>query len=1646
MIFNTGGLGTNVDAGVVIDGPDGFGAVNMLPRATPLPYSIALTHDTQADSPAREIRIIVPMDDTLDERSFQLSDINLAGTVIRIPGGRPSFVGEFDLFESNGYVLQVTAGVDAVTRNASWLLRAVDPRDGLPPRDPTIGLLRPGEQVEVGFWVEAETVSAAGTGGDLQTGDTIELIARTIIDQGEPRDSALHGATLDAIAPTSSWSVTALGSDRYQIDWSAEDDVGGSGTQTYSLLVSTDGGNRYRTVLYHTQDTSYVYRAEAATEPLFLVRSIDAAGNIEMAPEGIRVPRLIAPINLGSPPAAPLVQTIDLATAVAEESSVAQRLFDEAALGIPSRTSATQPSMFTRVIRPLAAERFANLSGISGAGIGSLALTISPDGNWLYASGGDGRNELWRYPLTGASSTSEPIAALDAPIYELVFDEAGQLWATTGGEGLLQLDPNTGAIVDSFGTGIALGIASVPGETALYVATAGGVIKFNTALRSFESFSDVRVDSLAVADDGTLYGTQWPSGGRVLRFDFRGRATVVSDISDAESLAFGAEGTLLEGVLIVGHQNSGQLSLLDPMSLQRTIIAAGGVGRVEGIESLSDGRLLVTQGEQIDVLYTVAAPKVIETRILDGNNRASIAFDVSLLADDPSHPASATNPDNYTLVNTDTGEVMGIGGIRYNAANRTANLLFETLAPAPYRLTISPKVQSEQGIELGGEGESVDFRVFENVTAVMPVQFRNTRINRHDGTVLVDVQVTNNGGFDVAGPIQIVFSQLTGQNVSVMMDGLAASDPVIQVLPDGMPLPVGGTTTFQAVVVANPNLLDLDFTPTVRAALPPNQLPLFLSSPRLSAAEGEVYDYAADADDPDGSSVTYVLSNAPEGATVNPTTGALSWTPGRWTEPSVEFELRAYDARGAYKRQVWTVDVIGANRAPIISPIGDQLLTEGDLLEVPVSAFDPDGDALFYFADNLPPGAVFDPYSQALRWRPGGDAAGAYSNVTLIVSDGYFETKATFEIVVTNNNTPPTLAPVNDFSLREGDVVSFRLFGSDEDGDRLRYLSPNLPPGAFLDPNTGLFEWTPGYDQHGEFEVDFYADDGTDVTVQSATLSVENLNGQVAFAALTPFEIFEGQTITLRIAATDPEYPGATNDPTATSEDFFVDQGLLIAPLDYSHAALPAGASYDPETQLFTWTPSFDQSGQYDLVFNVADDGDGTGTPTTDTVTLSLSILDANGRPKIAEFENRALAVGDTLDIPITALDPEGAPLALSVQIGQSTALPSWARFTDNGDGTGLLSLSPLPGNRDDYLVTVSATETTGPKPLKETTQFILQVTSENEPPRFSPLFSRVVLAEQALSFPIRVSDLDQDALTIDASGLPSGATLTQSSIYGEATLNWNPTAADIGEHTITFNVTDSGNGDSARALSDSRTIKLNVRATNTRPSLEPIGAQTVAEGNTLSLQMQATDADGDAIYYSASLVTGTTTGNLPRGASFDAEVGKLTWTPDFTQSGTYRIRMTATDGAGSRSDDVLVTVTQTNQAPVFSSLPKLFGREGDTLFFAIAASDADGQPLVYRLDSVGGDWTGDDLPAGLRFDAAERALEWQTGYDVAGDYILNFVATDPEGGVDNLSVSVQVLPTNRAPQLTSAIAAQCGDRTGTGNRNIWQKTLMVMQ
>src|SRR5262249_50705543 len=150
---------------------------------------------------------------------------------------------------------------------------------------------------------------------------------------------------------------------------------------------------------------------------------------------------------------------------------------------------------------------------------------------------------------------------------------------------------------------------------------------------------------------------------------------------------------------------------------------------------------------------------------------------------------------------------------------------------------------------------------------------------------------------------------------------------------------------------------------------------------------------------------------------------------------------------------------------------------------------DPDGDPVSYSAVNLPPGATLDPAAGVLRWTPNVFQAGLYPGVVLRATDGNLTASQTVTIQVDNANQPPVLVPLAPQSGREGSPLQFTLAASDVDGDKLTFVAPpNLPPGAQFDTTTGRFLWTPGYDQAGDYSLQFGARDPAGLTDTTAVL------------------------------------------------------------------------------------------------------------------------------------------------------------------------------------------------------------------------------------------------------------------------------------------------------------------------------------------------------------------------------------------------------------------------------------------------------------------------------------------------------------------------------------------------------------------------------
>jgi hypothetical protein len=264
-----------------------------------------------------------------------------------------------------------------------------------------------------------------------------------------------------------------------------------------------------------------------------------------------------------------------------------------------------------------------------------------------------------------------------------------------------------------------------------------------------------------------------------------------------------------------------------------------------------------------------------------------------------------------------------------------------------------------------------------------------------------------------------------------------------------------------------------------------------------------------------------------------------------------------------------TITVGNVNRRPILNPIGNKNINEGELLSFIVTATDPDRDTLIYSASNLPPGANFDNPTQTFTWRANYDQAGSYKNVRFTVTDsGGLPATEAITITVANVNRPPVLDPIGAKTVLEGQTLQFTITGSDPDGDALTFGADMLPPGAVFSGQ--IFTWTPSYAQAENYQVAFWVQDNGSpmgVDTELVPITVGNVDRPPAFDPVGPQQGMEGQLLQFYVHATDPD-------------------GDVIT---YSASNLPPGAAFNPVTRLFTWTPGYGLAATYTAAFTASD-------------------------------------------------------------------------------------------------------------------------------------------------------------------------------------------------------------------------------------------------------------------------------------------------------------------------------------------------------------------------------------------------------------------------------------------------------------------------
>jgi len=458
---------------------------------------------------------------------------------------------------------------------------------------------------------------------------------------------------------------------------------------------------------------------------------------------------------------------------------------------------------------------------------------------------------------------------------------------------------------------------------------------------------------------------------------------------------------------------------------------------------------------------------------------------------------------------------------------------------------------------------------------------------------------------------------------------------------------------------------------------------------------------------------------------------------------------------------------------------------------------------------------------------------------------------------------------------------------------------------------------------------------------------------------------------------------------------------------------LPGWMEFDPQTRVLSGIPA--NLGETSLKIIVTDSG---GLSATQTVALKVNN---------SLLPNRAPTAGIALmdqqgeqdsawqvTIPEGAFtDADGDALTYSATLSDGSPLPDWLSF-DVASG----SFSGTPGNSDVGILSLKITAT-DPSGLSASQSFELDIANINDTPEVGTVIGdQQTQAGQAWQYAIPSDafiDIDvDDELTYSATLSDGGALPDWLSFDATTgTFTGTPPAGEAANLSLKVTATDLA------GASVDQVFALSVEHDNHAPAAgAPIVAQQGEQDSAWQFSIPSdafTDADGDALTYSATLADG---GPLPGWLSFDAASGSFSGTPGNSEVGSLSLKVTATDPSGlSASQSFALEIANINDAPeVGAIIGDQQTQAGQAWQYAIPSDafiDIDVDDVLTYSATLS---DGGALPAWLSFDAATGTFTGTPPVSEAANLSLKVTATDLAGAsVDQMfGLSVTDQPTYR--------------------------------
>ncbi|MXP27200.1 hypothetical protein GRI39_14365, partial [Altererythrobacter indicus] len=471
--------------------------------------------------------------------------------------------------------------------------------------------------------------------------------------------------------------------------------------------------------------------------------------------------------------------------------------------------------------------------------------------------------------------------------------------------------------------------------------------------------------------------------------------------------------------------------------------------------------------------------------------------------------------------------------------------------------------------------------------------------------------------------------------------------------------------------------------------------------------------------------------------------------------------------------------------------------------------------------------------------------------------------------------------------------------------------------------------------------------------------------------------VAENGTAVGTVAATDDDGDGLTFSLTGGADaDLFT--------IDAATGALS-----------FKVAPDY-EAGQTSFVVEVSV-SDGT-IVTSDTVTITLT--DVNEAPVITSALDVTVIEGDAGPVLFEAEDPDGDTLSWSIEPGGDGAL-----FTIDG-ATGEISFKTAPdyANPADsdgdnvYALTITVDDGNGKSVTQDVT---ITVTDTNEAPEITSGGSVSLDENTTAVLSVVASDSDGDSLSYAIAGGADGALFTINAA-GELSFKAAPdfeNPADSDGDNVYDVIVSVSDG----VTTTQQSVTVTVNDVNDAPVLTGPSGLSLAENTKTVGTITASDDEGDDLTFS---LTGGVDADL---FTINATTGALSFkvAPDYEAPGdddgdnAYQLEVTVSDGTTSTVQQITVSVTDANDAPVITSSNAVTITENRSNVMIASASDVDsGDTLVWSI-AGGADkdlFTVDSATGALSFITAPD-YEAPSSFDGGNVYAVVLQVSDGNGG-----------------------------------------------